>query len=225
MTLPVDLRATRRGFLGLAAACGVAALGIPPAFAQQALVEGQNYTRLKNPQPVDSGKKIEVLEFFSYGCPHCRDLDPELVAWKKSLPADVEFKRVPVDFGREQWKNLGKAYYTLEALGAEEKLTPEFFVALHDKRVPLHDPKQFLDWVAAKGLDRKKAEDTFNSFGINSKMNRALTLAKNYAIQSVPAVIVDGKYQVSSDKVGSHANMPGAIDQLVAKARTERPKG
>jgi thiol:disulfide interchange protein DsbA len=163
-----------------------------------------------------------VLEFFSYGCPHCRDLDPELVAWKKRLPADVEFRRVPVDFGRPQWLNLGKAYYTLEALEVEEKLTPELFVALHDKRANLFDPKAFLDWVASKGVDRKKAEDTFNSFGVTSKMNRATTLAKNYAVQSVPLVIVDGKYQLSSDKVGSHANMPGAIDQLVAKARTER---
>ena len=222
MRHPPAPRASRRGFLAFAAGCGVLAVA-GPAAAQ--LVEGQNYQRLKNPQPVDSGKKIEVLEFFSYGCPHCRDLDPELVAWKKTLPADVEFRRVPVDFGREQWKNLGKAYYTLEALDVEEKLTPEFFVALHDKKVPLFEPKQFLDWVASKGVDRKKAEDTFNSFGVNSKMNRALTLAKNYSVQSVPLVIVDGKFQVSSDKVGGHANMPAAINQLIAKARTERPKG
>jgi thiol:disulfide interchange protein DsbA len=221
---PSDVSAARRGFLVSAAACAAAAVA-GPAFAQPALVEGQNYTRLKNPQPVDSGKKIEVLEFFSYGCPHCRDLDPELIAWKKTLPADVEFRRVPVDFGRPQWNTLAKAYFTLEALEVEEKLTPEFFVALHDKRVPLFEAKQFLDWVASKGVDRKKAEDTFNSFGVNSKMNRALTLAKNYSVQSVPLVIVDGKFQVSSDKVGSHANMPNAINQLIAKARAERPKG
>lgn len=223
MRHPSALRASRRGFLAFAAGCGLLAAAGPVA-AQPQLVEGQNYTRLKNPQPVDSGRKIEVLEFFSYGCPHCRDLDPELVAWKKTLPADVDFKRVPVDFGREQWKNMGKAYYTLEALDAEERLTPEFFAALHDRKAPLFEPKAFLDWVATKGIDRKKAEDTFNSFGIASKMNRALALAKNYAVQSVPLVIVDGKFQVSSDKVGSHANMPGAINQLVAKARAERPK-
>jgi thiol:disulfide interchange protein DsbA len=216
-------RTSRRRFIAFAAGCSVlAATG--PAAAQQALVEGQNYTRLRNPQPVDSGKKIEVVEFFSYGCPHCRDLDPELVAWKKTLPADVDFRRVPVDFGREQWRNLGKAYYTLEALEVEAQLTPELFVALHDKRAPLHEPKAFLDWVATKGVDRKKAEDTFNSFGVTSKMNRALQLAKNYSVQSVPVVFVDGKFQVSSDKVGTHAQLPGAINQLIAKARTERPK-
>jgi thiol:disulfide interchange protein DsbA len=214
-------RASRRGFL--AAAAATAALAALPA-AAQALVEGQNFLRLKNPQPVDSGKKIEVLEFFSYGCPHCRDLDPELVAWAKRMPADVEFRRVPVDYGREQWAVLARAYYTLEALGVEEKLTPEVFSALHDKRMPLFQDKAFFDWAASKGLDRKKVEDTYNSFGVASKFNRSRAIAKNYNVQSVPLVIVDGKFQVSSDKVGSHAAMPAAIDQLIAKARAERPK-
>ena len=193
--------------------------------AAQGLVEGQNYLRLKNPQPVDSGKSIEVLYFFSYGCPHCRDFDPELQPWLKTLPADVEFKRVPVDFGREQWANLGKILYTLEALGAEKTLTSEVFSAYHDKKVPLHEPKAFFDWAAGKGLDRKKVEDTFNSFGISSRMNRARQLAKNYNVQSVPVVFVDGKFQVSAERVGTHASMPKAMNELIAKAKAERPKG
>ena len=207
----------------LVAALALAALGVRPA-AAQALVEGQNYTRLKNPQPVDSGKSIEVLYFFSYGCPHCRDFDPELQPWLKQLPADVDFRRVPVDFGREQWANLGKILYTLEALGAEKSMTSEVFVAVHDKRMPLWQDNVFFDWAAGKGLDRKKVEDTYKSFGVNSKMNRARQLAKNYNVQSVPVVYVDGKFQVSADKVGSHANMPAAMNQLIAKARAERPK-
>jgi protein dithiol oxidoreductase (disulfide-forming) len=220
MTLAHRARASRRGFLVALAAAAI----VPFPAAAQALVEGQQYLRLKNPQPVDSGKKIEVLEFFSYGCPHCRDLDPELVAWQKTLPADVEFRRVPVDYGREQWAVLAKAYYTLEALGVEEKLTPEVFAALHDKKAPLFQDKAFFDWAASKGLDRKKVEDTYNSFGVTSKFNRSRAIAKTYNVQSVPLVIVDGKFQVSSDKVGSHAAMPGAINQLIAKARAERPK-
>jgi thiol:disulfide interchange protein DsbA len=220
MSLAHLARASRRGFLVALAAAAI----VPFPVAAQALVEGQQYLRLKNPQPVDSGKKIEVLEFFSYGCPHCRDLDPELVAWQKTLPADVEFRRVPVDYGREQWAVLARAYYTLEALGVEEKLTPEVFAALHDKKAPLFQDKAFFDWAASKGLDRKKVEDTYNSFGVTSKFNRSRAIAKTYNVQSVPLVIVDGKFQVSSDKVGSHAAMPGAINQLIAKARAERPK-
>ena len=211
-------RASRRNLL---TALALSAFGVKSVAAQN-LVEGQNYLRLKNPQPVDSGKNIEVLYFFSYGCPHCRDFDPELQPWLRQLPADVDFKRVPVDFGREQWANLGKVLYTLDALGAEKTLTSDVFVAVHDKKLPLHQDKGFFDWAASKGLDRKKVEDTYNSFGVNSKMNRARQLAKNYNVQSVPVVFVDGKFQLSAEKVGTHASMPAAMNQLIAKARAER---
>jgi thiol:disulfide interchange protein DsbA len=215
---------TRRGLLALFLTPAIVALAPVPAAAQQALVEGQQYLRLKNPQPVDTGKKIEVIEFFSYGCPHCKDLDPELVAWQKTLPADVDFRRVPIDFGREQWAVLAKAYYTLEALGVEARLTPEVFDALHGKGVKLYDEKTFFDWAASKGLDRKKVEETYNSFGVSSKFNRARQVAKSYNVQSVPMVVVDGKFVTESSKIGTHAAMPGAINQLIAKARAERPK-
>ncbi len=214
------LRGARRRLLAAFALC---ALGVT-SVAAQTLVEGQNFLRLKNPLPVDSGKSVEVLYFFSYGCPHCRDFDPELQPWLKQLPADVDFKRVPVDFGREQWANLGKVLYTLEALGAEKSMTSDVFVAIHDKKLPLHQDKAFFDWAASKGLDRQKVEDTYNSFGVNSKLNRARQLAKNYNVQSVPVVFVDGKFQVSAEKVGTHAGMPAAMNQLIAKARAERPK-
>lgn len=213
-------RPSRRSLL---AVCALSALGVTSAVAQN-LVEGQNYLRLKEPQPVGSGKNVEVMYFFSFGCPYCRAFDPELQPWLKRLPADVDFKRVPVDFGREQWASLGRVWYTLEALGAEETLTAEVFKAVHDQKVPLHQDKAFFDWAASKGLDRKKVEDTYGSFGVNSQLNRARQLAKNYNVQSVPIVFVDGKFQVSADKVGSHAAMPPAMDQLIAKARTERPK-
>jgi thiol:disulfide interchange protein DsbA len=212
--------AARRHVLAFLAAGALAVHGA----AAQGLVEGQNYLRIKNPQPVDSGKNIEVLYFFSYGCPHCRDFDPELQPWLKQLPADVDFRRVPVDFGREQWANLGKVLYTLEALGAEKTMTSDVFVAVHDKKLPLWDEKAFFDWAASKGMDRKKVEDTYKSFGVASKMNRARQLAKNYNVQSVPVVFIDGKFQVSAERVGSHAAMPAAMSQLIAKARSERPK-
>jgi thiol:disulfide interchange protein DsbA len=204
------------------AAALVAAL--PLAAAAQGLQEGTNYVRLKNPLPVESGDKIEVLEFFSYGCPHCADLDPVLAQWQKTLPADVSFRRVPVGFGRESWDNLGKVFYTLEALGVEQKLAPEVFAAIHRNQANLSLPKAFFDWAAGKGLDRKKVEDMYNSFAIAGKMNKANQAAKAYQVQSVPLVIVDGKFMTASDKVGSHENLPSAINALVAKAKTERGK-
>ena len=206
------------------AASFVAALPLAAGAQAPALQEGTHYQRLKNPQPVESGDKIEVLEFFSYGCPHCADLDPELQGWQKTLPSDVQFRRVPVGFGRDAWDNLGKAYYTLEALGVEAKLTPDLFVAIHRGQANLSSPKAFFDWAAGKGLDRKKVEDMFNSFAIAGKMNKANQTSKTYAVQSVPLVIVDGKFVTASDKVGSHANMPAALNTLIAKARSERTK-
>ena len=185
--------------------------------------EGNQYLRLKNPQPVETGKKIEVIEFFSYGCPHCGELEPVLQGWLKNKPADVTFRRIPVMF-QPRWENLAKGYYTLEALN-EEKLSPEVFVALHSRNMPLWNEKDFLDWVATKGVDRKKAEELFNSFAIVGKVNRAKQLAASYQIQSVPTIIVDGKYATGPEKLpGGHAGVPPTIDALVQKARAERPK-
>jgi thiol:disulfide interchange protein DsbA len=187
------------------------------------MTEGKEYVRLKAPHPVDSGKKIEVLEFFSYGCPHCNDLEPYLQTWFKTAPADVQFRRVPVMF-QDRWKALARIYFTLEAMGEDARLSPEVFKAVHVAGLPLYQDKAFFDWAASKGLDRTKVMETYNSFGVDSKMKRALVLAQDYNVQAVPTVIVDGKFVVMSDKVGGHAGIPGAIDALVAKARTERPK-
>ncbi len=191
--------------------------------AAQALEEGKSYIRLKNPQPVETGNKIEVIEFFSYGCPHCAHLEPELAPWIKSAPPDVAFRRVPVVFNAS-WVSLAKAYYTLEALGEEARLTPEVFKAIHEQGKNLASDKAFVDWLATKGVDHKKAEDMMASFAIAGKVNKAKSQAQAYQIQSVPTVIVDGKFVTAPDKVGSHAAMPAAINALIAKARAERPK-
>ena len=195
----------------------------PPALAQE-LQEGKQYTRLKNPVPPETGKKIEVIEFFSYGCPHCAELEPHIDAWLSKLPADVQFRRVPVMF-QERWVNLAKIYYTLEALGDEAKISPEVFRAIHAQNVALWNDNTFFDWAASKGLDRKKVEDVYNSFTIAGKMNRAKQQAQTFNIQSVPTVVIDGKFVTASDRVGSHAQLPAAIDELIVKARAERPKG
>jgi thiol:disulfide interchange protein DsbA len=212
---------TRRAFAGVlvAATAGLLASGA----GAQGLQEGKNFFRLKSPQPVETGKKIEVIEFFSYGCPHCADLDPELQAWQKTLPADVAFRRVPVMF-QDRWIGLAKVFFTLEALGVDERLTPEVFVAIHKSGMPLWNEKTFFDWAASRGLDRKKVEEMYTSFAIAGKVNRAKQLAQAYNVQSVPMVVVDGRFTTASDKVGSHAAMPAALNELVAKARAERPK-
>ena len=198
-----------------------AALSLGAAAQMAAPQEGNQNLRLQIPQPVDTGKKIEVIEFFSYGCPHCGELEPALQNWLKNKPADVQFRRIPVMF-QDRWVPLAKIYYTLEALGEESRLSPEVFVALHAKGMPLWQDKTFFDWAASQGLDRKKVEDMYNSFGIGGKVNRGRMAAQAYKIQSVPMIVVDGKFV--SNRVPSHAAMPPLIDALVAKARAERPK-
>lgn len=193
-----------------------------PAGAQ--LVEGKNYARIVNPQPVETGRKIEVIEFFSYGCPHCAELEPFLEEWLSKLPPDVAFRRVPVMF-QQRWAPLAKIYYTLDALGVESKLSPDVFKAIHGSGVALWDNDKFYDWAATKGIDRKKVAEVNTSFAVEGKMKRAMQLAQQYNIQSVPTVVIDGKFVTSSDRVGTHAQLPGAIEELVNKARAERPKG
>ncbi len=219
-TYPISILGGRMG-RALAAFCAAALVSVAGA---QGLVEGTHYARLKNAVPVETGKNIEVIEFFSYGCPHCGELEPVLQGWLKNKPADVTFRRIPVMF-QPKWENLAKAYFTLDALGEETKLSPDLFVALHGKGLPLWNEKDFLDWAASKGLDRKKVQDLFNSFTVVGKVNRSKQLAQTYGIQSVPTMIVDGKYTTGPERLqGGHSAIPAALDALIEKARAERPK-
>jgi thiol:disulfide interchange protein DsbA len=207
----------------IVAALALALALLPAAWAQN-MVEGQSYVRLKNPQIVETGKNIEVIEFFSYGCPHCGELEPVLQRWLKTKPADVTFRRIPVMF-QPRWESLAKVYYTLDALGEETKLSPDVFAAIHGKGTPLWNEKDFFDWAASKGLDRKKVEDLYNSFTIVGKVNRAKQMGQLYNIQSVPTMVIDGKYATGPERLqGGHATVPIAVDALIAKARAERPK-
>lgn len=209
----------RRALLAWLAVAPTALLRSPPALAQ--LVEGRDYDRLRDPRPTDMGSKIEVVEFFSYGCPYCAALEPFLDTWLAKLPADVGFRRVPVFF-EASWIPLARIYYTLDALGAERRLSPEVFKAIHGQGIQLRNDKAFFDWAASKGLDRRKVQDVYGSFAINAKLNRARQQAQRYDIQSVPTVAIDGKFITGSQRVGAQAKVPGAIDELIAKARAER---
>jgi protein dithiol oxidoreductase (disulfide-forming) len=213
-------------WLALGVSAGLMAVSLS-ATAQEQLAEGKDYQRLKNPQTVESGTKIEVIEFFSYGCPHCRDLEEYLGPWVKKVPADVAFKRVPVAF-QPAWVNLGKIYYTLEAMGRED-MTVKVFQAIHGAGVKLHEEKSFFEWAGNNGLDAKKVQEVWASFTVNSKMNRAKTLAGNYTVDSVPMIFVDGKFKLMATTAGgqgtvAHKNIPAALEFLIAKARSERKK-
>ncbi len=214
---------TRRRFLAISALSSAGLLLAPvlPVLAQQSFTEGKHFTVLPQPQPTDAGSKIEVIEFFSYACPHCRDLEVYLGPWKEKLPADVSFRRIPVAF-QPAWTNLGKIYFVLEALNRDD-LTNKVFQAIHGAGIRMHEEKAFFDWAGNNGLDVKKVQELWNSFSVNSKMNRAKTLAANYKVDSVPMLFVDGRFRVQSHLLpGSHKDVPELLNFLVARSRSEK---
>lgn len=196
------------------------ALSLVGLTAKADIQPGKEYELLAQFQPVDTGKKIEVLEIFSYGCIHCYHLDPELNKWVKTLPKDVAFRRLPAIFNAS-WAPLAKAYYTFEAMGLTEKLHGDFFNAIHEQHMRFDDDDAVFDWVEKHGVDRKNFAAMYNSFSIQSDALRSRNLTKTYGITGVPTLIVDGKYRTSVSATGSPARLMSVLDQLIKKARPE----
>jgi thiol:disulfide interchange protein DsbA len=183
--------------------------------------EGKDFVRLTAPLPLAHGDKIEVLEFFSYGGIHSQELEPYVSAWRATLPADVEFHRVPVLFAN-RWLGLAKVYYTLEALGVERTLSVDVFSAVHHDGLPLFKEQAFLDWAVRKGLDRAKVAELYNASSTTDKINQARSLAQAYNVQVVPMIIVDNKFATDYEHTGMPSRFPVVVDALVVKARSER---
>ncbi|MFP5404553.1 MAG: thiol:disulfide interchange protein DsbA/DsbL [Gammaproteobacteria bacterium] len=183
--------------------------------------EGHDYARVKNPQPVATGNRIEVLEFFWYRCPHCFQLEPALNTWLKTLPKDAQVRRVPAVF-RPDWLPGAKLYYTLEQMNLLGRLHDKVFDAYHVENINLNDPKVLGDWIAKQGVNRKQFESLYNSFSIQSKATQGAQLATAYAINGVPAFVIDGKYTTSVSMTGSQQRLFEVLDQLIVKARAER---
>ncbi|NDP49465.1 MAG: thiol:disulfide interchange protein DsbA/DsbL [Sulfuriferula multivorans] len=191
--------------------------------ASDAIFEGHDYARVKNVQPVATGKKVEVLEFFWYRCPHCFQLEPALNTWLKTLPKDAQVRRVPGVF-REDWVPAAKTYYTLEQMGLLDRLHTKVFDAYNIENINLNDPAVLGGWIDKQGVDRKKFESLYNSFSTQSKTLQGGKLATAYAITGVPAFIIDGKYTTSMSMAQSESRLFEILDQLIVKARAERKR-
>lgn len=196
------------------------------AAGASAQVAGKDFRTISPPQPTETGSKVEVIEFFSYGCPHCQSLESPLAAWLKRKPADVEFRRVPVVFN-SSWAPLAQLYYTLEAMGLTDKLNRDVFAAIHDQKVRLQESKVLFDWVATKGVDKQKFMDTYNSFSVQSRTQRSTELASRYTVDFTPAVVVNGRYLTAPSMTSTSAPVDynrffTVLDQLIATARKSR---
>ena len=189
---------------------------------------GVEYVTLAQPQPVQAtGKKVEVIEFFMYHCPHCNALEPQLEQWVKKQGDNIVFKRVHLP---SSGPNDPEAHLrlTLEALGKAEEFQPKVFKAWHVDHLRLNTDAAIIDWVSKNGIDRNKFLEAWNSFGVTTKLRRLQQIANDYKVDSVPTIIIDGKYQTSpamlynSVKTQNEPVLFGAtlqvMDALVAKA-------
>lgn len=165
-----------------------------PALSQA--VEGKQYTLLNPPQTPETAGKTEIIEFFSYGCPHCWHFSPLIDKWVTQMPPNAVLVRVPVALGRPQWGQLSRAFYALQATGDLKRLDHELFDAIHKEQQPLFDESNITAWVVAHGVDAKQFKDAFNSFAVTTKAAHAEQRARNYQIDGIPKIVIAGKYVV-----------------------------
>ena len=184
---------------------------------------GFEYQQTQQPIPTENAAKIEVVELFWYGCPHCNVLEPQLAAWVKKLPRDVEFKRVPA-IARPDWAPAAKAYFAMEALGMTEKLHSALFDAIHKQKiVNPSDEAALADWITKQsGLDKKKVDEVFKSFSVNTKMTRASQVFRASGATGVPTLIIEGSTWTSSTVAGGNEEMLKVAEFLIGKARAEK---
>jgi thiol:disulfide interchange protein DsbA len=195
------------------------ALGLP-LVASAEFLEGVEYVRIPK-QPVETGAKIEVREFFWYGCPHCYALEPSLEAWLKKIPKNTQFVRTPAVFN-ERWAVHARAYYAFESLGLIGKMHEPLFRALHQDKRPLFDVDSLAAFVVERGGDRKAFVDAYNSFGVATSVNRATQLGRAFGVQSVPTLFVDGQYMTNANIAGGYDKVPQVLNFLIQKAAAER---
>ncbi len=200
-----------------------------PSAPRAAPEEGRNFTTLVPPQPTSQRSKIEVVEFFSYACPHCAHFYPLLNAWLAKLPPDVLFRRVPVGFNRDLWINLQRAYYALDASGELARLDGPLFRALHEERKPLVDESSLAEWVGGHGGNADKFTAAYISLDINKRSFQADQMAEEFRIEGIPAMAIDGRYvahaEASADEQQALKDLLANVDELIARVRSERAGG
>jgi thiol:disulfide interchange protein DsbA len=179
-----------------------------------AYVEGVHYKPTAQRIATSDEKVVEVIELFSYSCPHCFNLDPQVHEWEKKLAENVTFSRVPAIF-RDSWLQLARVFYAAEATGDLEKLHSVIFNAIHVEKRRLETEDQLLDFVAEQGIDRDIFAKTMNSFSVKGKVKKALLLSQTSGITGVPSMMVNGKYIVDAPMAGGMPEMLKVVDFLV----------
>ncbi len=191
--------------------------------------DGVEYQTLPSAQPTDSGRKIEVLEFFAYYCPHCYAFEPQLAQWVKKQGDNIVFRRVHVPRGAPVAAQQ-RLFYTLEALDLLEQYHDKAFAAMHVERLPLSQDEQVFDWASRAGIDRARFIDAYRSFGVQTRIRRAQSMMENYRITHWPMIAVDGRFLTSPGMLQEATRGEGdalqgtlqVLDGLVARAKADR---
>ena len=180
-------------------------------------IEGKNYVRIDPVvPPLESTEaKHEVVELFWYGCSHCYDFEPYINQWKDNKSSDVSFIRVPAIFNA-RWEQHARAYYSLELMGELDKAHNLLFTGIHEQGRGLHDLDSMARFFAAHDIDETKFRESFNSFAVETKINRAKQLVRQYQITGVPTIIVDGEYKISASSAGGYPQLVEIIDSLTS---------
>ena len=197
---------------------GLVMVGLALQANASGIDEGIEYQLVTPPVRTESESKIEIVELFWYGCPHCYQFEPKLNAWKKKLPKNVEVIRIPAVFGnRPSWELHARAYYAAELLDVMDKIHGPLFKAIHQKKQKLFTQEALADFVEKQGVNKSEFVDTLYSFGVNMKLNRAIDLTKRYGIDGVPTIIVNGRYRTHASLTNGQAGMFKVMDFLINK--------
>ena len=199
-------------------------LSAPLAWAQAALFRsGKDYLTLERPVATESGTgKVELIEFFWYSCPHCNMFEPSFAQWVKNAPKDVVVRRIPVSF-REDFAPQQRLFFTIEAMNLMETLHPKVFAAIHVEKLVLNTDASVLAWVEKQGVDKAKFNEVYKSFGVASKLKRAVQLQNDFKVEGVPSLGVAGRYYIDGTLAGSMDRALKVAESLIAQTRTAAP--
>lgn len=186
--------------------------------------EGKEYIRLSTPQPTTNPDKIEVVEMFWYGCPHCYHLEPYVEEWLHTKPDDVEFVRMPAVLS-PRWELLARAWYTAELLGVTDKIHKPLFDAIHQEHHRINSVEDLKQFFVDHGVPPEEFDQTYNSFGVAAKINRAREMTRRYGVRGVPTLVINGKYRTSASEAGGQKQMFEVMDYLIEKERKAAESG
>lgn len=185
-------------------------------FSHSGFAADKGYKDLATVQPTQDPSKIEVIEFFWYGCPHCYQFEPALEEWRATLPKNVTFIRQPAVFSAV-WAKHAKAYFSAEVLGMVDEVHGDFFHAIQVNKQELTSEEDLAEFFVAHGVDKAAFHDAYNSFIVDTKMRQAKSMGPRYGIRGVPAIVVNGKYLVNGKTAGSHGGMIKVMNELIAQ--------